>query len=164
MSKKPEEMYVELGRQIKMARKNKKMTMNDLSQKVDLSQSAISMIENGVRYPSLATLAKFSEVLEHDFSEFISTPTEPLEKSEKVDIEMEMLGFQLVLSLKEFKSDYNDPEINTAVRQTFVAYLQKLFNKEEFSDELKEILKRTIKDTLDKKQSEIDKLYNQINE
>jgi len=159
---KTDEMYQELGRQIKMARKSKKMTMNELSQKVGLSQGAISMIENGVRNPSLSTLAKFSEVLGCDFSQFISNPLEQLEQSEEANLHIQMLGFQLDLTLKDFKSDYNDPEINNAVQEAFLVYLQKLFDKEEFSGELRELIKRTMKNALDKKQSEINKMYNQI--
>lgn len=162
MSNKLDDMYREIGSQIKKVRKNKSMTMNELAQKVDLSQSAISMIENGVRQPSLSTLSKFSEVLNYDFTKFLTSQSESFGSMEGSDLKVKSLDFELIMALKSFNSEISDPDINSAAQQTLINYVNELLNRDEVKEEIDLILKRTIKETLDKKQNELNKLYKQI--
>jgi len=60
-------------------RKKKKYSMEELSEATGLSQSAISLIESGKRYPALRTARKLSSALDATIDELF--PNEP--ESEK---------------------------------------------------------------------------------
>lgn len=154
----------QIGSHIKKVRKEKKMTMNDLAMRVGLSQSAISMIENNIRHPTLATLNKFSEALDFDFSKLLSSQTNSIENTTSVNLELSAVDFQMSFSIKEFKSEINDDEINNAVQNTFIHYLQQLLSNENVKIGIEKEIKKTIKETLDKKQFELQKLYEKISE
>ena len=52
-----------IGQAIKRARKQAKLPQNELSRKVQISQTALSQIENGVKKPSGKTLKKIVDAL-----------------------------------------------------------------------------------------------------
>lgn len=55
--------YVEIGRRIKIKRKELKLTQEKLSEIIDVSPSYISEIERGSSISSLATICKISQTL-----------------------------------------------------------------------------------------------------
>ena len=60
-----------LGLRIKQARKRKKMTQQDLAEKVGISKHAIAKYEQGQREPKLAILTKMIDALDVDFWEIV---------------------------------------------------------------------------------------------
>ena len=50
-------------------RKELGITLNDLSQKTDISMTSLGFYENGERLPSVVNLNKLCEALELDYSE-----------------------------------------------------------------------------------------------
>lgn len=60
----------EIGINIKKARKNKKLTQKELSQKVDISRNYISDIECGRYIPSVEKLLLIATVLGIDLNTF----------------------------------------------------------------------------------------------
>ena len=65
-------MYIanEIGINIKKARKDKRLTQKELSEKVDISRNYISDIECGRYIPSVEKLLLISTVLEIDLNIF----------------------------------------------------------------------------------------------
>jgi transcriptional regulator with XRE-family HTH domain len=55
--------YVEIGKRIKSARKNLKLTQEKLAEKVEVAPSYISEIERGTSICSLAVLVKIADIL-----------------------------------------------------------------------------------------------------
>ena len=53
-----------MGDRIKEARKNKKLTQEQLAEKLDLSVEFISNIERGIRLPSMPVFIKMIELLD----------------------------------------------------------------------------------------------------
>ena len=56
----------ELSRSIRVSRKDRGMTQEELAKKLDVDRTYICAIENGRRRPSLLLLIQLSEVLEID--------------------------------------------------------------------------------------------------
>lgn len=54
---------------LRLWRKYRKMTLNDLSQRVNVSKPALPMIENGKSQPSAALLKKLSDALDCDMGD-----------------------------------------------------------------------------------------------
>ena len=55
--------YVEIGRRIKIKRKEQKLTQEKLSEIIDVSPSYISEIERGTSISSLSTVSKIARTL-----------------------------------------------------------------------------------------------------
>lgn len=55
---------MKIGDQIRKLRKEKRLTMEQLAKKINSSQSAISMYENGHREPDYDTLQNLAEALD----------------------------------------------------------------------------------------------------
>jgi transcriptional regulator with XRE-family HTH domain len=55
---------MKIGERIRKIRKNKKLTMDQLAQRINSSQSAISMYENGHREPDYETLHNIARALD----------------------------------------------------------------------------------------------------
>ena len=53
-----------IGRRIKTARENKRLTQEQLAEYVDLSPMHVSVIERGVKLPKLETLINIANVLD----------------------------------------------------------------------------------------------------
>ena len=53
-----------IGRRIKTARENKRLTQEQLAELVDLSPMHVSVIERGVKLPKLETLINIANVLD----------------------------------------------------------------------------------------------------
>ena len=53
--------YVEIGKRIKIKRKELKLTQEKLSEIIDVSPSYVSEIERGTSISSLATIAKIAQ-------------------------------------------------------------------------------------------------------
>lgn len=53
-----------IGRRIKIARENKRLTQEQLAELVDLSPMHVSVIERGVKLPKLETLINIANVLD----------------------------------------------------------------------------------------------------
>lgn len=56
--------YVEIGKRIKIKRKEQKLTQEKLSEIIDVSPSYVSEIERGSSIASLATITKIAETLD----------------------------------------------------------------------------------------------------
>ena len=161
-----ENIFIEIGSAIKKARKEKKLTMQDLSQQVGLSQSAISMIENGLRQPSIQTLKKFSIALNVDFTSLIQKVPETDHINDSIPSNKLLLNtqdFQVNIELEDFQCSYSDPDIQQAIYNSLNDFLNTLFTDSYVSNKLDEHMKLTIERTLEEKQRELNKLYNRIN-
>lgn len=55
--------YYEIGRRIRTARNHKRMTADQLSEKVGLASESLRHIENGSSNPSLHTLFRIAQIL-----------------------------------------------------------------------------------------------------
>lgn len=67
-----------LGARIKELRKQKKLSQNVLSEKINIDPKHISRIEVGLSFPSLDTLSNIAKVLQveiEDFFEFVPETT-----------------------------------------------------------------------------------------
>ncbi|MBY0266797.1 MAG: helix-turn-helix domain-containing protein [Burkholderiales bacterium] len=54
---------MEIGNAVKICRSAKKLSLEELAVKVNLSQSYLSMIESGKRMPTLPTIEKIAKAL-----------------------------------------------------------------------------------------------------
>ncbi|HDR7367929.1 MULTISPECIES: helix-turn-helix domain-containing protein [Bacillus cereus group] len=79
------------GNRVKMLRNEKKLTQNDLSEKIGVSKSALSQIENNKITPSRETVSALSRVLEVT-SDFILGLSEyrELDQEESSEVRKEM--------------------------------------------------------------------------
>ncbi len=70
------------GNAIRKIRRNKKMTMQDLSDKVGVSKSLISQVERGEVLPSLTTLEKIANVLQIPITDFFEVESEEINEED----------------------------------------------------------------------------------
>jgi transcriptional regulator with XRE-family HTH domain len=61
----------EVIRLLRKERERRKMSMNQLAEHSGLSQSMISLLERGIRNPTLETLLRIADVLEVDIAKII---------------------------------------------------------------------------------------------
>lgn len=71
------ENYVQklLGRNVKRLRKENKLTQEELSEKLGITQKHLSIIETGTQFASATLIAKISEIFETPVSELFTTET-----------------------------------------------------------------------------------------
>ena len=60
-----------IGRRIKTARENKRLTQEQLAELVDLSPMHVSVIERGVKLPKLETLINIANILDVSADELL---------------------------------------------------------------------------------------------
>lgn len=160
------EVFIQIGNAVKAARKDKNLTMQELSQEVGLSQSAISMIENGLRHPSIQTLKKFSKALGVDFTkiflELTAIETTHSYPQTAQALHLATLDLKVDLAPLNFICEYSDPEIQSAIYNALTNYLREKLQDKNLHEEINTLMKQTIQETLSKKQSELQKLYNRI--
>lgn len=65
-----EDYIITVGKRIKQIRKDKKLTINDIAQRADVSNGLISRVENGRTIPSLPVLFSLISALETDIALF----------------------------------------------------------------------------------------------
>lgn len=63
-----------LGQRIKMLRKQKHLTQEQLAEKVGVDARHISRLETGAHYPSMETLERVAEVLERPMVDLFAFP------------------------------------------------------------------------------------------
>ena len=71
---------------LKEARKAKKMTQTELAQKLNLTKSAISKYENGQLDPSLKTLIEICKILDKTSDELLDIKKKPKDKLSNEEI------------------------------------------------------------------------------
>lgn len=69
---KEEILSLNIGTKIKLLRKDKQFTLQDLSKRSGLSKPLLSQVENGLVIPPLTTLLRISKALRVSMSHFIS--------------------------------------------------------------------------------------------
>lgn len=69
---KKEILSLNIGTKIKLLRKDRQFTLQDMSQKTGLSKPLLSQVENGLVIPPLPTLLKISKALRVPMTHFIS--------------------------------------------------------------------------------------------
>ncbi|NFA43696.1 XRE family transcriptional regulator [Clostridium botulinum] len=62
-----------IGKNIRILRKNKKMTLKELGSKVNLSEQAIGQYERGDREPNIETLVKIATALDTSLQQLLET-------------------------------------------------------------------------------------------
>ena len=62
-----------IGRNIKIARKYKRITQEELAEKIGLSRTSITNIEVGKQTPSIQLIMDMAEILETSVSELLKT-------------------------------------------------------------------------------------------
>lgn len=65
-------LAIKLGKRIRLARNNMGMTQIKLSRKTGYKQAHISMIENGLKLPSLHTFIKLTRALQKPCDYFLA--------------------------------------------------------------------------------------------
>ncbi len=85
-----------LGHRIKTLRKAKGLSQERFAEKADLTQQHISRIENGLIYPSVATLTKIAKVLNIPLDDLVDTDIKDREDRYTFDIlrKLEFLGIE----------------------------------------------------------------------
>lgn len=63
-----EEKQLIIGRKIKKARCSKKLTQEDLANKVGISRTYLSDVENGRYMPSIETISNIAQILNIDLN------------------------------------------------------------------------------------------------
>ncbi|MCQ9281110.1 helix-turn-helix domain-containing protein [Priestia aryabhattai] len=149
-----DEKYILLGQKIKEIRKQKKLTMKNLADQTELSQSAISMIENGLRQPTLQTLKKISTELGVDLTKYINLENK---YASTEHIVIESLGFQLTLTESNFESDSGDHSLNNVIKQKMIHTIASLLNEKPNQDILNAEIRAALKKELEIKEQELRK-------
>lgn len=140
--------------------------MLDFSEKVGLSQSAISMIENGLRHSSIQTLKKFSLVLDTDFTKLLKTAAEEATNTVSTlteNIQLKTQDFNVNIALSNFECSYTDVDIKNAIYDSVTTFLIDIFEDPFVKKKLDAHMKSTIEKVLQEKQEKLNKLYNRIN-
>ena len=83
-----------VGKRIKALRRQKKLTLNELSRKVGISISFLSDIENGRSNPSLERLKDIAEALDTSVS-FLMGEDNPMQKDKISDEELDKKIYEL---------------------------------------------------------------------
>ncbi len=78
---------ISLGRRIRHLRKQKKLTLDDMSEAVGVAPSQLSLIENGKREPKLSLLSKLAATLGVTMDDLLGA--EPISKRAALEIELE---------------------------------------------------------------------------
>ncbi|MFS0576652.1 helix-turn-helix domain-containing protein [Sporosarcina sp. 179-K 3D1 HS] len=156
--------YITLGKKIKERRKELKMTMTELANKTDLSQSAISMIENGLRQSTLQTINRISEALGYDFSQILvsNEPTSLEKKSEMPsqkqngELTIKALQFNFSMQLMRNEPSLPDHELNELITATVLEEVQSILYEEHTRKRLEQRLSHVIKEEVERKKRELD--------
>ena len=61
-----------IGKKIRQIRKERGLSQEELSEKIDISPRHMCTIENGNSFPSIETFIKISEILDIDINEFFN--------------------------------------------------------------------------------------------
>ena len=178
MNHSEKELYEKIGRAIKETRKQFGYTMQDLAQRIDLSQSAISMIENGIRHPSMQTLTKLSQVLGVDFRKmlFDSNPKEfplqtPLDQSTRAEptgrsvpkaFEIKASDFSAHLQIAKFECTIDEPDFHQPIYEALSKYIAQKLSDENIINELNALMKSVKKDIVLKKEEELIRLRRRL--
>lgn len=156
--------YTLLGKKIKERRKEMKLTMTELAKRTDLSQSAISMIENGLRQSTLQTINRISEVLDYDFSQILvsndsaspGTKSEMPTQKRNSELTIQALQFNFSMQLVRNEPSLPDKEMNELITTTLLEELQTIFNEEQIRKRLEQRLSHVIKEEVERKKRELD--------
>ncbi|WP_315815114.1 helix-turn-helix transcriptional regulator [Paraflavitalea speifideaquila] len=68
-----EDMLLQISNKIKVIRKQKNITVQELASKADVSKGLISQIENNRAVPSLSVLMSIVQALNLDLTDFLKT-------------------------------------------------------------------------------------------
>lgn len=168
------EKYILLGQKIKERRKELDLTMKEVAFNTELSQSAISMIENGLRQPTLQTINRISKMLGVDFSKYLAsddpvlaTQPSPVPSSE---LSLQVLDYRLTLAVKNFSSietsaEQNDVEaqLRQQVKKVILAEIEQLLNDEQTIRTIEKKVAKTLIEDYERKKQEIEsRLYRQL--
>ena len=88
-----------LGKNLKLWRKQRKMSQEDLAFLTEISVHTISAIERGVNFPNPNTIEKLSKALNIPQADFYNCT----EKTEKQDMIKEIVGILNILKDEELK-------------------------------------------------------------
>lgn len=91
-----------IGEKIKHLRLNNKITSKELSKILNISASALSLYENGMRQPKLELIVKISELfnVSTDFLLGVTEHPEPLNHNKEIDFRMVLEDMLMVLNQK----------------------------------------------------------------
>jgi transcriptional regulator with XRE-family HTH domain len=68
----PHEVILNLGKALRQKRKEKNLTIRQVSKEARISAGLLSLIENGITNPSIGTLLKIAEVIDAPIASFFS--------------------------------------------------------------------------------------------
>lgn len=91
-----------IGEKIKYLRLNNKITSKELSKILDISASALSLYENGMRQPKLELIVKISELfnVSTDFLLGVTEYPKPLDHNKEIDFHKVLEDMLMVLNQK----------------------------------------------------------------
>ena len=159
--------YILLGQKIKERRKELDLTMKEVAFNTELSQSAISMIENGLRQPTLQTINRISKVLGVDFSKYLASD-DPVLATQPIPIisnalSLQVLDYHLTLAVESFSSietsiEQNEVELQLSqqVKNVILAELEQLLNNEHTVRTIEEKVAKTLIEDYERKKQEIE--------
>ena len=102
-----------IAKKIRLARKNAKLTQEELAEKIDISAKQLSRIEMATYIPSLPTFLKIVQVLKIDLKDF------GIENFESKNTNKDKL-LKIIYSLNDFELKYVYEVVKTITEKSFL--------------------------------------------
>ena len=88
-----------MGEMISSLRKEKRMTQNDLAEKMNVTDKAVSKWERNLSCPDVNSISKLAEVLGTTVEELLNTQTKKVNKKIEEIINIALLGIGLAMGI-----------------------------------------------------------------
>jgi len=86
-----------LGENIRILRKNKGMTQEELSQQLHVVRQTVGKWEKGLSVPDAALLQQLAEILDTDVSHLLGAPLQPEAAPDTIAVELASINRQLAI-------------------------------------------------------------------
>lgn len=91
-----------IGKNIAYLRKKKKLTQQELGDKLHVTDKAVSKWERGLSLPDISILENLSKILDSDIYEILQ-----IENKKKVDIDKKLLEEKLKIKKQVFRKNFD---------------------------------------------------------
>lgn len=88
-----------MGEMISFLRKEKRMTQNDLAEKMNVTDKAVSKWERNLSCPDVNSIPKLAEVLGTTVEELLNTQTKKVNKKIEEIIDIALMGIGLAMGI-----------------------------------------------------------------
>ncbi len=100
----------ELGQRIAVLRKNQKLTQAELAEKLNLSTEYISLLERGLRIPSVPVLKKIEKILDYSLKSLLGLKPEVIKDDKKKEKILKLVYLLKNKTIKDIEKIYNIAE------------------------------------------------------